>query len=257
MALTRYACAVDGLGLQDIDPTIHITDIQETAPKVRADTATNALYDGLRLTRLLRQSLSVSVTFEVHEYDAARRKAVAQRACDWARDGWLTVSDRPGQRLRVVCDRLPVVPSALKWTDRLTIGFTAYDLPFWQEQYPVTATFSGDNGGVIIVPTGNRACCLEAEITATGGTVDHLVLSVGGRSLAFSALGLTGGQTLSIGYDDERHLQYMRIGDASALSRRTPESADDLLLQAREHNAVAISANAPVRVTIRARGLWR
>lgn len=248
---------MNGMGLQDIDPAIYIIDIQEAAPKMRSAMVDNALYDGMRLTRMQRQSLAVTVAFEVHEYDTARRKAVAEKACEWARDGWLTINDRPDQRLWVVCDKLPVVTSALKWTDRLIIGFTAYDFPFWEEQYPVTATFSGDNGGVIIVPTGNRACCLEAEITATGGTVNNLVLSVGGRSIAFAALGLAGGQTLSIGYDDERHLQYMRIGDASVLSRRTPESADDLLLQAKEHNAVAIAANAPVRATIRARGVWR
>lgn len=257
MSVTRYACAIDGHGLQDIDPTIYITDIQETAPKVKATTVNSALYDGLYLTRMQRQSLAVTVSFEVHEYDVARRKSVAEMACEWARNGWLTINDRPGQRLWVVCDRLPVVTSALKWTDTLTIGFTAYALPFWQEAYPATAIFSGTSGSISIAPAGTRDCYLEAEITATGGTVNTLTLAVNGRTFAFSGLGLTKGQTLSIAYDDEHHLQSMRIGNASALSKRTAASADDLLLEPRKPNAVTITANTAVKATIKARGLWR
>lgn len=257
MSLTRYACAINGHGLQDIDPTIFITDIQETAPKIRTRTTDNALYDGLRVTRSQRQSLAVSVTFCVREYDTARRKAIAEKACAWAEDGWLTINDRPGQRLWVICDRIPVIPSSLKWTDELTIGFTAYALPYWQQQYPATATYTGTNGSTFVSPAGNRDCYLEAEITATGGTVNELVLAVGGRAYAFTGLGLANGQTLSIGYSDDEHLQYMRVGDQSVLSKRTAASDDDLILLAKSQNAVTITANAAVRATIKARGLWK
>ena len=257
MSLTRYACAINGQGLQDIDPTIYITDIQESAPKIKATTANNAFYDGLHLTRMQRQSLAVSVTFCVREYDTARRKAVAEMACEWARDGWLTINDRPDQRLYVVCDKLPVIPSSLKWTDALTIGFTAYALPYWQAAYPAVATYTGTNGSVSIAPAGNRDCYLEAEIEATGGTVNTLTISVGGGTFSFSGLGLAKGQKLSIGYDDDRHLQYMRIGNASVLSKRTAASSDDLMLHPRKQNAVTITANTAVRANIKARGLWR
>ena len=257
MSTTRYMCAIDGQGLQDIDPTIFITDIQETAPKIRAQTASNALYDGLRLTRMQRQSIAVSVTFAVREYDTARRKAVAQKACEWARDGWLTISDRPGQRLWVICDKLPVITSSLKWTDTLTIGFTAYALPYWQEAHPATAVYTGANGSAVVTPSGNRDCYLEAEIIASGGTVDTLTIAANGRRYMFEGLGLANGQTLSIGYSDADHLQYMRIGDASVLSKRTASSDDDLLLHPRRQNTVTISANAAVRATIKARGVWR
>lgn len=257
MATTRYACAMDGQGLQDIDPSVYITDIQEAEPRIRADTLGSALRDGQRLTRLHRESLAVSVTFEVHERDAARRKAVAQRACEWARDGWLTISDRPGQRLWVVCDRLPVVTSALRWTDRLTVGFTAYALPYWQEAHPVSASFTGARGTAYIAPAGTRDCCLEAEITAQSGTVDLLTIAVNGRRFAFEGLGLARGQTLVIGYDDEHHRQFMRVGDRSALGKRTAASADDLILHPRMQNAVTIEADAPVRATLKGRGLWR
>lgn len=254
---TRYSCAINGMGLQDIDPTIYITDIQETVPRLNAETVANALYDGLHLTRMQRQSLAVSVTFCVREYDTARRKAIAEMACDWAHDGWLTISDRPGQRLWVVCDKLPVITSALKWTDKLTLGFTAYALPFWQEEFPVSATYTGTNGSVNIAPAGNRDCYLEAEITATGRTVNALTLTVNGRTFSFSGLGLAKNQTLSIGYDDEEHLQFMRIGEASVLGKRTAASADDLLLHPRVPNVIAVTSDAGVKALFKARGLWR
>lgn len=255
--MTRYACAIDGQGLQDVDPTIIITDIQETVPKVKATTSTNAVYQGLQLTRLQRQSLSVTVSFEVHEYSTARRKAVAEEACEWAKDGWLTISDRPDQRLYVVCDKLPVVTSALKWTDKLSIGFTAYALPYWQEIFPASATYSGTSGVVSLSPAGTVDCYLEGDITATGGTVNTLTIAANGRTFAFSGLGLTSGKTLSIGYDDEHHWQYMRIGDTSALSKRTEASADDIMLHPRTVNAITVTANAPVQARFGGRGLWR
>lgn len=257
MSLTRYACAINGHGLQDIDPKIFITDIQESAPKIKATTANNAFYDGLHLTRMHRQSLALNVTFCVREYDTARRKAVAEKACEWARDGWLTINDRPNQRLYVVCDKLPVVTSSLKWTDDLTIGFTAYALPYWQEQYPITSTYTGENGSVNVSPSGNRDCFLEAYITADGGTVNTLTIETNEQKFAFSGLGLAKGQKLSIGYDDEHHLQYMRIGNMSVLSKRTASSSDDLMLYPRKQNTVSITADATVIATVKARGLWR
>ena len=256
MSVTRYSCALDGQGLQDIDPAILIVDIREEIPKLAAATAANARYDGLHLARIARQRLGVTVVFEIHEYDPARRRAVADRACEWARDGWLTIGDRPGQRLRVVCERPPVATSALQWTDRLTIGFAAYALPFWQDIDPARATFTGRAGSALIAPAGNRECFLEAEITAAG-PVDALTLAVNGRRFAFEGLALGPGQTLLIGYDDENHRQFMRVGDASALAARTAASADDLLLRPKTPNAVEISADGEVHVTLKGRGLWR
>lgn len=253
--ITRYHCALNGQGLQDVDPAICVTDIQESAPPLRATTAAG-LGDGQRLLRLSRGSLSVTVTFEVHAYDPARRKAIAQKACAWAREGWLTVSDRPGQRLRVICDRLPTVGSALRWTDPLTIGFTAYELPYWQELHPAQTIWTGRSGSATLSPAGSVPCCLEAEVTALGA-VSRLTLAVNGRSMALTNLGLSAGQTLRLGYDEAHHRQFLRIGDASALDKRTAASADDLLLEPRQPNAVSLAADGEVKAILRGYGIWR
>lgn len=251
---TRYGCALDGQGLQDIDPAICLRDIREEAPPLRA-AALEGLGDGMRLTRRWRPRLTVSVTFEVHEYDPARRKAIAMKACAWARDGWLTLSDRPGQRLRVICERLPAVDSALRWTDPLTIGFAAYALPFWQEAHPASATFAGRSGSAAVTPAGTRPCFLEAEITATE-PVSALTLTAGGGRYELTGLGMRAGETLSIGYEADSHRQFMRVGQRSVLSCRSAASADDLMLTPRKPNSVGIEADGAVRATVRGYGLW-
>lgn len=254
MIITRYGCAVDGVGLTELDPSIIVTDIQESAPALRAATA-EGVDDGLRLLRLKRPALSVAVTFEVHEYDPARRKAVALKVCGWAREGWLTLSDRPGQRLRVVCDRLPAVTSALRWTEPLTVGFVAYGLPYWQESRPATAAFTGREGSVSLSPAGTADCFLEAAITARE-PVDALTLTAGGRTLTLRGLGMRPGDALTIGYEGEAHRQYLRVGERSALGCRSADSADDLLLCPRKPNPVGIAADGTVSAALRAHGLW-
>ena len=252
--ITRYNCAIDGQGLQDIDPAICVVDIREDAPETRAVTA-GGIGDGQRVLRMQRAHLRVSVSFEVHAYDPARRKAVAMKACQWARDGWLTLSDRPGQRLRVRCDALPAVGSALRWTDALTIRFVAYELPYWQEIHPAQAAFSGRSGSVSLAPAGTWDCCLEAEITAMG-KVDTLTLSVNGGQWSLVGLGMRAGDVLSIGYDEARR-QFMRVGERSVLGCRSAASVDDLLLTARKPNTVGISADGQVSAVVKGRGLWR
>lgn len=251
---TRYHCSIDGRGLQDIDPAICVTDIREEAPEARAVTA-SCLGDGQRVLRTDRACLRVSVVFEVHAYDPARRKAIALKACDWAREGWLTVSDRPGQRLRVRCERLPAVGSALRWTDPLTVTFAAWALPYWQEARPAAAAFTGVSGSATLSPGGTQPCCLEAEVTARK-PVTSLTLTAGGRAIRLTGLGMKAGETLSIGYDGERR-QFMRVGDRSVLARRSADSADDLTLEPRKPNTVGIEADGEVSAVVRGYGLWR
>ena len=64
---TRYAVWLDNHGLHDLDETILITDIQEANPRMRITTADNARYEGQRVIRHARQSLSVTVSFLIRE----------------------------------------------------------------------------------------------------------------------------------------------------------------------------------------------
>ena len=227
--ITRCMCALNGQGLQDIDPTIIVTDIQESVPLSAFSTAANVRRDG---TRLLR----------------TRRKAVAVRVCDWAREGFLTVGDRPGQRLYAVCDSLPVIPSALRWTDRLTVEFTAFALPYWQDVSPARAAFQGTAGKTVLIPGGTAPCFLEAEIEAEG-PVNGLTVAVNGSMFRFTGLALQRG--------DKTQRQFMRIGGRSVLMCRAADSADDLTLLPRTRNEIAVTADGPVNARFFGRGLYR
>lgn len=254
--ITRCMCALNGQGLQDIDPTIIVTDIQESAPMPAFSTAAHVRRDGTRILRMQRQSLSVRITFEIHEYDPARRKTVAVRACDWAREGFLTIGDRPGQRLYAVCDSLPVIPSALRWTDRLTVGFTAFVLPYWQDASPAQAAFHGTAGTAVLTPGGTAPCLLEAEIEAEG-PVNAMTVAVNGGTFHFTGLKMQTGEKLEIGYENQTQRQFMRIGGRSALACRTADSADDLMLLPGARNEIAVTADGPMNAMFFGRGLYR
>ena len=112
---TRYDVYMDNLPLDAVDPAIYVTDVQETPVSYDATTLQRAKGDGLRVLRRLRDSKQVRVSFMVRETDVDRRRDIIQRAAAWAMGGrYLSLGDRPGQRLRVVCDTLPSVTSALR-----------------------------------------------------------------------------------------------------------------------------------------------
>ena len=253
--LTRYRVWLNGQGLHDIDPTIIITDVQESKPEESVTTVGVGVRDGLRILNRRRDSLSVGIRFELREYDTARRKAIYDKIVSWACDGVLTISDRPEQQLRVACDEVPTVSSALRWTSALTIIFTAYTQPYWEEVHPVTAVYTGSNGTVTIRPMGNMPCMLEADVYNTsGGTINTLTISANGSAFSFASLGLAAGATLAIAYEDG--ILSAKIGAKSVLSARTEASSDDIELSA-QTNTVAIQAGGNVKVTIKARGRWR
>lgn len=259
---TRYAIALNGAGLQDLDARILVTDIQESAPRVQRTTVANARYDGLRLIRESRQSLSVTVTFLLREYDTARRKALCADVCVWAASGgWLTISDRPGQRLRVHADVLPAVTSALRWTDPLTLTLIALEQPYWQDEYPTSlhqdipaetlTTLS-------LLPPGNAPHCpLTCTLVNHGTTAaTALTLNAGDTLFRLSDPALIpAGGTLIIDYDEQGLLR-IRSGSTSMLHARSADSSDDLLLIPSQVNSVSILCDQPLTASLHARGMY-
>ena len=254
---TRYDVYMDSLPLDAIDPSIYVTDVQETPVSYDATTLQRAKGDGLRVLRRLRDSLQVRVAFMVRETDVGRRREIVQRVSAWAMGGkYLSLGDRPGQRLRVLCETLPGITSALKWTQELTMVFTAYAMPYWEAEQPMRAVFSGNGGTAVIRNTGTAPCFLEAEISNTSGeTLTGVALEADGKAMGFSGLDLGAGKTLKLFYDDNWILR-SEVDGASVLHFRTADSADDLILPPGKAVTVAIAADKAVSVTLKARGLW-
>lgn len=252
--ISRYRVWLNNQGLDDIDDTILITDIKEKEPKMRYQAQEKGGTDGMRLLRARRLSQSVAVRFAVREYDTARRRDVCSRIRAWARDGYLTTSDRPDQRLWVVCEKLPTVTSALKWTDETEMTFTAYELPYWEDITPQKAAYTGRNGTAALMARGDAKSVLDAVITA-GGAVNNLTIAVKGRSFAFAGLGLSKGGKLTISHDASGLLS-IRAGNASALAKRTAESADELVILPQKANTITFTADADCTAVFTSRGRY-
>nr|MBR4281678.1 hypothetical protein [Clostridia bacterium] len=148
----RFDAALDGASFAEIDETVILLDIDEPPAEEDIDLARRAMHPGTRITSRIRRKLSVRLRFVVREYDIARRAWIMDRITAWAaKGGWLTINSRPGQRLRVVPERLPAMGSSLKWTAEIELTLTAYERPYWEQIQPMRVTITGEG---TITPDG-------------------------------------------------------------------------------------------------------
>lgn len=249
-------CALGGVGLLDLDERIYIEDIQEDV-SIDTETAKRAAYGIHPLTSPKHQSITVTVTFMIKERDRAARLGVIQKVLGWADQGWLTTNLRTGQRLYVYCTQPPRFVS-FEWTNRMEIKFTAYGEAYWQEITPLSVGSSSavSSATHIITPRGTQDCFLEAEIAPSSGTLTSASITVGTQQFTLTGLSVTSAAPLRIFYD-EFHYLHIESGGVSLLSKRSGDSADDILLTAGQPNTVIMTFGRACRYTLYARGLWK
>lgn len=260
---TRYEAMMDGIALSSIDPSVYVTDIREEEPKVRREAAAYALGNGLRTGRAVRESLTVSVSFEIHEADVRRRSEVCQRIQRWAQGKVLSVNYRPDQRLRVVCEAQPAIGSALRWTQALEVVFTAYAVPYWEDVFATRIAVTGNGTASVFVPGTAEHTIVEATLTNTGSTdITSARLSANdrngavGTAFVFTGIRIPPGGTLAIAYDDERVLS-ASIDGRSVLAQRSADSDDDLLAPCGKRVAFTVAeAGAGARTSFSVRGRY-
>ncbi len=260
MSARRFNAYIDGVGLNEIDPAVYIIDIREEAPKLDVQTGGNAKYDGLRLLSRAWSSRTVSITLAVREKDMARRAAIIDAVMDWVKDGQLTVNYRPDQQITVKYTDVPGMGSALKWADTIAIGFTAFD-PYWRQSTPTIAlgtTVANTALGLNIVPPGTvESVFLEFHITnISTSTMQTATIAVGGRSFALARLGRAPRAALAA-TDVANGVVGVKAGAASAMDKRSAQSADDLMLFCRRTNTVTITTQRACSVKLSARGAYK
>lgn len=242
--ITRYGAWLDGLPLDRISPAIYITDIREEPAAMNVLTLPRASGNGSFVTRRTRDSLSVTIRFAIREYDTVRRKAILQDIITWAKKGkHLSISDRPGQRLRVAVDELPTIQSALRWTQELSLTFTAYSSPFWENDYADSLTTSG--AASMTVAGDADSATVDVSITPSGDTV-----TVKADQTTITLTDLSG--AVEITHGDDGLLRIVSGGE-SILSHRTPESSDDLTATPGRVNDFSVEGGT---ATFRVRGVW-
>lgn len=263
--LTRYGVWLDNRGLADIDDTIYIVDISEQEYDQQIIKAESSLGGGTRFIANRRFSLSIEIRFLVRERSIARRQEIVSRIRGWAKAGYLTTTEKPGKRLYVVCSRYPVATSAQRWTEELTMAFTAYDVPYWEDERALSCTVHSvettpgaslsHQGSARLFQRGTAPALLNATITANEAiTRVRLVGGVSGKYLQFSDLGMKAGDVLTITHD-ERGILYAKVNGESVLSKRTTASQDDLLVQPGE-NTITLRADGTCTAACEVRGRW-
>lgn len=250
--MTRYQVWLNGQGLHDISDAIWITDIQEKAPELDVVSMRRPMRDGTLVLARTRSQMEVTIVMQIRAYNIAERKEIMQQVNAWARAGGdLSTSDRPGQRLRVLHNP-SALTSALKWTDKVTISFIAYGIPYWEESNPAHVAVNGQ-GTYELRPVGTaHDTRLTAEITATGN-INTLNITADGQTLRLSNIPLSTGSTLVIDYDASG-LLVMRVGNVPVLSKRTPDSADEIIIPQNKTTTVTIGANGGFTGKLIARG---
>ena len=249
-------CYMDGRGLQDLDPSITVYQILYQSPE-RADKAMlRAGGDGVLMTRRSFGSLTVAIRLFIREADAARLAACADRILRWARGGWFTAYDRPNRRVRLAFDsfaHLPVPQDGTAMELKLSAPF-----PYWQDAVPQRLQLSGTDESDEVFAPGYAADALVSARIAANAAVTQMTLSAGSSRIALTGLSLAAGQTVSLGWTDDRHIFFIRneTTGAGLLSRRTADSSDELRLPAGRTGGIALWANGRVSADFEVRGLY-
>lgn len=254
---SRYIAALDGVELSSIAPEIIVTDIAYGQPVRELQTRQLAGRDGQVITRTITGGVSVTIYFEVHEQNVRRRMSIMEAVQRWAhRGGMLTTSDRPGRRLRVICDSLPVISSALKWTGTCSLTLTAYASPFWEDELPTIVTISGNGGKTINVPGFAAPAGYAVNIKNTGtSAISSAKITAGDTFLQFAGISIPAGKALEISHD-KRELLTATIDGSSVLEKRTPASSDDLVLYAGKSVTLSATTDGTSTTTVQIRGRY-
>lgn len=252
--ISRYEAVLNGVPLSTISPNILILDIAYPPAQIEFSTYKGAKRHGKRVYREYVDHRDVIITFAIRAYSVQERQAICNAVQRWAKNGGvLQTNDHEGQRLRCVLSTPPTIQSALKWTDPISMTFTAYVLPFWEETIPTTLSLTGTTAsGSVHVPGSVDGAYFEADAVPSG-VLTALSFTANGKTISLSGISVASGTKVSITYDDDM-IMSIKAGNTSLLNKRS--GADDLPLKSGERNSLSFSANVSCNVLFKGRGLW-
>ena len=256
-----FLVARDGQPLSAVSRAIRVVDVTEMAAARTLRTQQRGNGPDSFVIRDDRSSLAVRIQFAVLEEDCATRTVILSRVAQWARSGTiLTLGDRPGKQLACICTALPQTQSRRKWAGLCEMTFTAYRVPFWEDELPMTAeaTSPALQHKIALAQPGTYPAPLTACITAHGA-VSELSIAAGGSECVFSGLALEAGGQFTLTHEDGLPGAFCTSAGEEAhpcLSAITADSADELLLPPGETSIVTVTADGPVTVRLCVRGRY-
>ena len=142
--LTKVSVGLNGTLLTDIDSSIVLQSVEESAPTWNPTASARAHLLGQHYLTTEKRYKDVTINFALAiRDDFAHRTAVMDRIAAWAAAGGkLTLNYRNDQELRVKCITLPALTDVLKWANPYKIVFRAYDIPQWISTIPSTVSFT-------------------------------------------------------------------------------------------------------------------
>ena len=254
---TRYRISVGGVHMDSLDDKLCILNIQYAPPERETKRHTNANLNGYDPDgeKIIRRT--ITVTFELHEYDIVKRNALCQKVNNWAAvGGTLITNDREGQRLyNTKCEQFVDV-SARDWTEPLTLVFATTYNPNWQSNAAVTRTLTGKNVTGTMDLDGNIGSALVSVTATAQANVTSFKATVGSYVLELTGLSVANGQTIVIDYIRSRYLR-IRANGSNVQAKLKPASSDCLLAECGKTSSIGIVSDGKVSAVFSARGCWR
>lgn len=274
--MSLFDVTLGGVALSTLSDKIYIRDIIEEPYEEEIFKASKAYYAGQRVSKKVRRALSVRVVFVVRERNPQKRAEIFDSIASWAEsDRTLFVNYRTitrvtengytyteGRRLsRVVVTEPPAITSANKWTQDVAITFTAFDVPYWEDESKYMYSFSANTLDIFsryqysgnIYNRGTAESPVTMRITNDSSSqLQSMNIRCGNSWFYFENLDIDPGAGLEIDYDsDSGILQILeRRSDGllggNKMPCRTAESQDDLMISP---GAVSVQVSANVAVS--------
>lgn len=254
---SRFEVWLDGVALSTIDEAIYIRDIKYEKPTFQDSVHSYGSRNGGTLVRRYIGAASVMVSMEIHAYATAERQRICGAVAAWAMGGKiLRTSDKPDKEMSVICDSIPIVESALHWTESIAVKFIAHEFPYWVDRYATMTSLTGteETGSLFGLGYADKPF-VSAIIKVDSGTLTEITLTAGDTAITLNGLNLAQDSILRIDYD-ERHILYIKSENTSYIANRTPESNDDLRLNVGVTNQVGFTADTTVTVAFSTKGLY-
>ena len=274
--MSLFDVTIGSVALSTLSDKIYIRDIIEEPYEEEIFKASKAYYAGQRVSTKVRRALSVRVVFVVRERNPQKRAEIFDSIASWAEsDRTLYVNYRTitrvtesgytyteGRRLsRVVVTEPPAINSANKWTKDVAITFTAFDVPYWEDESKYGYSFAANTLDIFsrylysgnIYNRGTAESPVTMRITNDSSSqLQSMNIRCGNSWFYFENLDIDPGAGLEIDYDsDSGILQILeRRSDGllgvNKMPCRTAESQDDLMISP---GAVSVQVSANVAVS--------
>lgn len=260
--LLKRRVALNGIQLDEVDDRICISSVEPADGRESITAVDAAAGYGQRITGMRRQTVDMVVKFRIHEKGRSEagmqaRGEVLEAVNAWAAGGgYMTVNYKPDRRLHVILAQAPGEGSLWDYSKEFQITFRAYGVPYWEQETAKTITFGGNvaSGNMGMQVDGSVETQANVELRNTSGMpIANATVTVDGKSMVFTGLGLGANETLVIDHTDEGLLR-IRIRSAggsyrSAMAIRSAGSADDFRTKPGNRSA-SYSAQRACRMTV-------